>query len=376
LATLCYVASGRRPSSHTIKRILATGPKPTSISRRYPRYSQMDPADRRKAIVQLHSEGWTVTSIAGYLETNRPRVYQMLRRWVGEDMHRLGGGMIYCISILENYSRAILASAVSRSQDLTAYLMVLYAAIRQHGCPEALVSDGGSIFKAKEAVRIYAALGIRKEQIEKRQAWQSYIETHFNVQRRTADWHVAHAETWAELVASHEEFVGKYNYQKHWAHRQRQDGRYSPADVLSGVPGRQHDPATLHRIFYTTRFGRKLDKLGYVRFRHWRIYGERGLMGKHAALWPYGETLLLEFSDEPVAQYRVDYEPDWRHFREISPQQLFETQYRSPRLALWELCEGEWLKVVRVPPPWQGRQRASSVEQLALFAIWLLSRWT
>jgi len=31
----------------------------------------------------------------------------------------------------------------------------------RHGSPEALVSDNGSIFKAKEAMRIYAALGIR-----------------------------------------------------------------------------------------------------------------------------------------------------------------------------------------------------------------------
>lgn len=86
------------------------------------------------------------------------------------DMHQLGGGMTYVISILENFSRAILASAVSRNQELTAYLMVLYAAIRQHGSPEALVSDGGGIFKTKEAMRIYAALGIKKEQIEKKQA--------------------------------------------------------------------------------------------------------------------------------------------------------------------------------------------------------------
>lgn len=84
LATICYVASGRRPSSHTIKRVLATGPKPTSISRRYPRYHQMEPTDRRHAIVRLHAEGWTVTSIAAYLESNRPRVYETLRRWVQE----------------------------------------------------------------------------------------------------------------------------------------------------------------------------------------------------------------------------------------------------------------------------------------------------
>jgi hypothetical protein len=282
------------------------------------------------------------------------------------DMHQLGGGMIYVISILENFSRAILASAVSRTQDLTAYLMVLYAAIRQHGSPEALVSDGGGIFKAKEATRIYAALGIKKEQIDKKQAWQSYIETHFNVQRRMADWHFAHAETWTELVATHNRFVADYSYQVHWAHQDRQDDRHSPAEVLGWVQGTQRDPAELHRVFYATRFGRRLDKLGYVRFRHWRIYGERGLARQPAAVWLYGETLLLEFSDEPLAQYSVAYEPDRRHLRNVVPRQLFETQFRSPQLPLWEIGDGEWLKVVRVPEATRRRKRRAVGEQLRL----------
>ena len=49
--------------------------------------------------------------------------------------HQLGGGNIYSITILENYSRAVLASAISRTQDLTANLMVLFIAIRMHGFP-------------------------------------------------------------------------------------------------------------------------------------------------------------------------------------------------------------------------------------------------
>jgi putative transposase len=330
IAQICYVAFGRRPSPHTIQHILATGPVPQQTWRRYPRYSDiLDPAERRLAIIRLHSEGWTVTCIAGYLRTTRRTVYLTLQRWVEEgvrglddkphtpiqpaqkidlrvmnevrklqenpelgefrvhaallqigiklsprtcgrilalnralygldkparaphepkpmpfqasrrhqywtvdvrylDMHQLGGGMIYVITILENFSRAVLASAVSRTQDLTAYLMVLYAAIRQHGSPEALVSDAGSIFKAKEAMRIYTTLGIRKEQIDKKQAWQSYIETHFNVQRRMADWHFARAETWTELVATHDRFVADYNYQVHWAHQNRQNDRPVP----------------------------------------------------------------------------------------------------------------------------------------------------
>jgi len=77
-------------------------------------------------------------------------------------------GRAYSITILENYSRAILASALAPRQDLTAFLIVLYAAVRQHGAPEALVSDGGTVFRAKQALAIYAALGIRKEQIARR----------------------------------------------------------------------------------------------------------------------------------------------------------------------------------------------------------------
>jgi hypothetical protein len=47
------------------------------------------------------------------------------------DMHHIDGeDKIYCISILENYSRAILASALSRRQDTAAYLSVLY--VRYH----------------------------------------------------------------------------------------------------------------------------------------------------------------------------------------------------------------------------------------------------
>ncbi len=160
-------------------------------------------------------------------------------RYIDND---LVGGRIYCISILENYSRAILASGLSQTQDLTAYLMVLYAAIRQHGAPEGLVSDGGGVFRAKQAQGIYKALGITKLEIAARQPWQSYIETQFNVQRRMADWHFALATNWEELLRVHDQWVVDFNYQVHWAHRQRTDERQSPTEVLGWVHGRQFEP--------------------------------------------------------------------------------------------------------------------------------------
>ena len=66
--------------------------------------------------------------------------------------HQLGAAKpAYVISILENFSRALLASAISPRQDLTAYLIVLRAAVEAHGAPEVLVSDGGGVFRANQA---------------------------------------------------------------------------------------------------------------------------------------------------------------------------------------------------------------------------------
>src|SRR5215211_4271352 len=127
--------------------------------------------------------------------------------------HALGTGKpVYVISILENFSRALLASAISPRQDLTAYLIVLRAAVETHGAPEVLVSDGGAIFRAKHAQAIYAALGIQKEQIERGQPWQNYIETNFNVMRRMADFHYAKARMWSELQAVHDRFFHDFNH--------------------------------------------------------------------------------------------------------------------------------------------------------------------
>jgi putative transposase len=68
---------------------------------------------------------------------------------------------VYVISVLENYSRALLASVISPRQDLAAYLIVLRAAIEARGAPDVLVSESGSIFRANPARAIYRALGIQ-----------------------------------------------------------------------------------------------------------------------------------------------------------------------------------------------------------------------
>jgi putative transposase len=459
LATICEVRFKRRPSSHTIKKILATEPAPDGVQRRYPLYAEMtDPLQRRGAIVRLHTEGWNVASIAGYLGTTRRRVYETMKRWITEkvygledkpplphrretkatleminlirklqqnpelgefrihtalkqegihlsprtcgrilarnrklyglrgpdakprepkampfkaayrhqywttdiryiDVHQLGGGNIYCISILENYSRAIMASAISRSQATPAFLSVLFAAIARYGVPERLVSDGGSVFKATHVKAIYAALGIEHIRIDPGQPWQSYIETHFNVQRRMADWDFSQAQTWSELKDAHKKWMSDYSYQDHWAHLKRADRRCSPADVLGWTTGRRVEADKLRRIF-AVRSQRRLDQQGYVRFRNWRIYGERDLSGRPAVLWLYEEHLTLEFADETLSEYTVAYQKDRQQLRSVISSRLYETRFQS-QLPLPELDLDDWQLALQLPVRRRRRRTAS-----------------
>lgn len=186
------------------------------------------------------------------------------------DHHLPNTGKVYSISILDNHSRALLASAVSTTQDLTAYLSVLYTAVERYGAPEVLVSDGAGIFK---------------ETIEKRKPWQNYVETTFKIQKRMADYYFARAESWEELVTAHDRWVEQYNTQMHWAHRQRKDGRRNPPEVLGFLTSVRRRPEDLERAFFSTRFTRVLDSLGYARIRHWKIYAEEGLAKREVALW-------------------------------------------------------------------------------------------
>ncbi len=58
IATICYAQFGRRPSPHTIQFVLATGPKPSRTTRRYPLYAAIEDAvQARLAIIRLHFEG-------------------------------------------------------------------------------------------------------------------------------------------------------------------------------------------------------------------------------------------------------------------------------------------------------------------------------
>lgn len=285
-------------------------------------------------------------------------------------------GRIYVISILENHSRAILSSALTRSQDLSSFLSVLYTAVERYGSPESLVTDSGAIFRANRAKAIYDALNITKEEIERGKPWQSYIETTFNVQRRMADYHFARAESWSELGRVHEKWVGDYNGQSHYAHQKREDGRRSPEEVLGWLSGVRYDKEDLKRAFFSTRFARVLDAFGYARLMHWRIYGEEGLAGREAALWLQAETLRMEYAGQTLSHYEVVYRPATgsmaAKLTNVARPILYETSYRPPQLRLFKLEDvlGDtgWLKALKLNEYTPRRHRRPRALQEVLFS--------
>ena len=58
------------------------------------------------------------------------------------------------------------------------------------------------------------------------------------------------------MKKAHRKFIRDSNTQIHFAHRERQDGRHSPQDVLRGVLARTLPAPQLSRIFFATEFTR------------------------------------------------------------------------------------------------------------------------
>ena len=277
-------------------------------------------------------------------------------------------GQAYAVAVLENYSRAVLASAVTLSQDTNAYLSVLHAAIGRHGSPRAIVTDGGGIFRSERAKAVYAALGIEKAEIERGQPWQSFIETNFNLQRRLADHFFAKSETWEDLVREHDLWLERHNTQRHKAHEDREDGRRSPAEVLGPVRVVRHHPVDLGRAFFSTMLVRRLDASGYARVKHWRVYAEEGLARCEVAVWLGGGEMALEYGGRTLSRYDASLSREAK-LEAVSNPRLFANPYvtAQPKLfALDTLGEGGWLKALRLEG-YAARTRRPEALQQALF---------
>ena len=282
---------------------------------------------------------------------------------------KLDGSWVYSICILEGYSRKILAGMASPHQDLTAVLQILYAAMAEYGCPQAIVSDNGSVFRAGHYKAILRELNIEPLYIEKGKPWQNLIEAQFKVQLRLADYKFEQAQTLDAIQNHHAEFIETFNTTAHWAHRQRDDGYHSPVEVLGWRRGRPVEPKRLRQLFGGAGFFRTVNHYGFVSVQRFYIYAESGLSRQRVSIWIYEGELSIEHQKTVLAKYRCEYDPKQRQIEAVSEPTLYATSFVSPQLELIELDDEQWVKFLRKPTRHYTRRMAMLPQQLSLIDV-------
>jgi transposase len=141
------------------------------------------------------------------------------------------------------------------------------------------------------------------------------------------------------------------------------------SEVLRGVLGRTFPEEVLSRALYATQFTRQIDRHGFVKFKHWRLYGELGLAGEDVSVWVYEGNLKVEYQATALALYELSIEKDTGKIAKVTSARRLETHFRSAQLDLWQISDTEWLLALRRPEP-AARKKAgkivSLVEQLVL----------
>jgi hypothetical protein len=121
----------------------------------------------------------------------------------------------------------------------------------------------------------------------------------------------------------------------------------------------------LSRALYATRFTRQIDRYGYVRFKHWKFFGEKGLpAGEDVSVWVYENTLKVEHQATTLSLYSVRLDSEQREITEVKNARRLETHFRSPQLDLWRLSDTEWLLALKRPEP-VARKKPGKIVALA-----------
>jgi putative transposase len=282
---------------------------------------------------------------------------------------QLDGSWVYSICLIEGYSRKIVAGMASPHQDLTAILQILFAALAEYGCPQAIVSDNGSVFRAGDYLAILRALDIEPLHIEQGKPWQNMIEAQFKVQLRLADFHFEQARTLEDVQNQHAAFIETFNTTSHWAHRTRADGHRTPVEVLGWLRGRVVEPQRLRELFGRTEFLRTVNHYGFVSVQRFYLYAEHGLARQRVSIWIYEGQLRIEYHKTLLARYRCIYDARHGQLQEVSAPTLYATAFRPPQLELIELDDEQWRKCQRRPLRTYIRHRAMLPEQLFLLDL-------
>ena len=369
ISTICSVRLGHRPSPMTVRRILAEAPALPRASRRFPPYHAIaDSFQRRRAVLQLHFEGWNRASIAAYLEVSRHTVDDVLRRWVADDLAGLHDKSRRPHRLATKQTLAAIHTIKTLQQNPALGEFRVHVALKQLGIDLSPRTCRRILALNRKLYGLPLPAKAPREPKPMPFAAQ-YRHLVWSVDLRYLDHRLEDFKVYCLTILD--------NYSRAVLASEvslTQDlGVYlcvlRQALDRWGVPTMLVSAAELERAFAPVQLPGRVDRSGYVRFRRWWLYGERGLAHKMVAVWLTQERLVLTYSDEPLAQYAVTYARDRRHLRTVREERLFVTPFQSPQPPLWEPVDGEWLRVLRLPAPLPRRPRRAVGEQPPLFAL-------
>src|SRR5712691_3799362 len=309
IAEICYIRYGRKPSHHSVQRVIAEGPAPSLTARRYQPWEMIsDPAERRLAVIRLHAEGWSITSIAKSLQTSRPTIYATLKRWAQEG---IGG--------LEDKSRARKgprkATLSVRNEVRKLQENPLLGEYRVH---TALLRMGINVSPAT-CGRIMAVnrklYGLQKPPRSARPK----REMPFKASRRHDYWSIDVRYIEHHQLPNVKGPVYVISVLENFSRMLLASSiRHSPKEVLRGVLARTLPESLLAQIFFTSQVTCHLDRSGYLRFRRWRFYAEAGLAKKPVIVHLSTNVLRVEYENTDLALYTVIWHEDYKHITEVA----------------------------------------------------------
>ena len=76
-----------------------------------------------------------------------------------------------------------------------------------------------------------------------------------------------------------------------------------------------------------------------------------GLAGEIALVNIFQDFLTLEYEQEKLSRYSVEWQPDDRHLARVGNPRISRHPYQSPQQELWQAGSVEWFVIIRNAPP-------------------------
>ena len=278
-----------------------------------------------------------------------------------------GGAQLYSCTLLEGFSRTILAGSLTTDQNAGVLLHIYFQALLRWGLWEETISDHGGQFNDHDWMRVNKRLGIHHEMYPKGHPWQNLIESYFGIEARLGEYQWERCKTIEAAQEFHGELIRDYNRLPHWAHRRRNDAKHSPLAVLGDARGKQVESTDLERAFGQRYCQRMTDARGFVRVGRWKIYVEEGLPRAPVQLSYWSGKLRAEHQSQLLVEYQCKWGEKSARPTAISQPLHHAHPFQSRQMALFDPL---WLREPIEPdsPKFQrSEKKPSEAKQLRLY---------